>query len=139
MSNREEVFNDHQKIGFQKFATNILKKDYPFISKLNFRVFPVVDSLDFTYNLDVFLDYKYLVNSERVLRHISLEELKMRVKREEIVSAWETRLFFHPFSSSDLANKVQELVSVMTGNEKINKLYNVWDVRYLIDPTTYVS
>lgn len=136
---RKEVLSDEQKVGFQKFATNILKKEYPFISRLNFDLFPIVDSLDFIFKLEVLLDYEYMKKQERVLRHITLDELKFRMKRDERVTAWETRLFFHPFSSSDLAKKIQEMVAIMTGENKINDLYNVWDIQYSIDPRTNMS
>lgn len=139
MVEKKQIFTDDQKVGFQKFATNILKKEYPFISRIEFTVFPINDPLDFTFKMDVFLDYNYLINDDRVLRHVTVDELKLRLKRSEIISAWEARLFFVKYSPSDLAKKIQELVSIMVGNEKINKLYNVWDIRYLIDPRTYVS
>lgn len=136
---KKEVFGDEQKMGFQKFANNLLKRNYPFISKIEFVTFPYTDNYDFVFKLDIFVDFNYLINSERILRHIDKSELEFRKKRGQIISDWETRLFFHPFSSHELSNQIQELAALMTGKSEINKLYNISNITFLIDPSTHVT
>lgn len=133
-----QILSGNNENALQKFLFRFYKKTHPFITKIEFDVFPFYYP-DHKYFIDfsvtVYLDYKYLINNDRVMRHTTKEDLDHNTQKNIPLSDWDVRLLLS-FSEWDFKNKILELMSYITAQKYT--YYPEGDVKFLIDPTTYV-
>lgn len=133
------ILSEDNKNAFKKFLLSYTRKKFPFITKIEFDEYPSYDSsnkyfIDFL--VTVYIDYNYIINSERAMRHISKESLDEMAEKNEPISHWNMRLLLS-FSEWDFRVKLLELMSYITAENRAD-YYPEGEVIFLIDPATYV-
>lgn len=133
------ILSDNNQVAFKKFLLSYIRKKFPFITKIEFEDLPSYDSVNkyfINFLVKVYIDYNYIINSERAMRHISKESLDEMAEKKLPISDWNMRLLLS-FSEWDFRVKILELMSYITAENRAD-YYPEGDVTFLIDPATYV-
>lgn len=138
---KEYILSDSNENAFKKFLFSYTKKQFPFITKIEFEELPYLDLEVSRYYVEflitVYIDYKYIINDNRAMRHVDKDTVDKMVKETTPISDWHMRLWLK-FSEWDFKKKILELLSYITAENYPNH-FPAGNVTFLIDPSTYVS
>jgi len=130
MSQGIQIFNEKENVFFEKLLNRILKKEYPYFSKVVVKVPPRKESSeDLFYSITIYINPESIRNSEIAQRHVI--DMDEYIRKKEI-SNWDIRLFFHPNSINKLSEKVEELITYVKPSYK-KQYFNIGKIEFEID------